>query len=672
MVTRDPGPVSEWGGWLILAAIAGTAGVGGLVWLAGEASFWLGDRPAPGGFVSYLTGLLQGGTVGPSAGGWLMVGVPAAALIAAATTGVVVIVQHRAGRHQVDRAARRMSTAKDRRRLSEATRRQQSKRLVPGAPDWTGGPLGTSIPGGVALRTGPEDMAVHIWGPRRGKSTSIAIPSIIEAPGPVIATSNRRDLSDTTQGLRSQAGRTWLFDPQALGSDGEPTFFFNPLRLVRGTTDARKLAAIFDASTRDANAKMDAHWDTAGKELLAWLMLAAACDNRALAAVWEWVNDENDITPVRLLEYGGHHGPARAVEGVLGQPDKMRGSVFGTAQRMASPLVNPHLMAWVTPRDDLPEFDCAAFVSSRDTLYALSREGEGSGSAFTAALTAHICESAERIAARNASGRLNIPLRGILDETANCVRWPELPQLFSHYGGRGILLDTYFQTWDQGVAVFGQEGMATLWSAATIRVYGGGVAEAGSDFLSKISLGLIGEHDEWIRQSYSYGPGSRQTTRGQRKERTLPAADLASLPFGRAIVFASGSRPIAFKTIPWMDRPYAAQLRAAQQKARHDAGLTGSETGAGGVDSPDWTGWPAARGGPGIGGRWPGMGPRDTGPRPVIPADSHSRGSTSGGTSGYGPNTYTGTPADGYANTNATDGGYAGRRGGAWPGGGGP
>ena len=573
MVTRGPGPAGEYAPWLLVGGFAVAAGTGGLVWLAAQASHWAGDGPAPGPALAYLKALLHGDAAAPSVTGWMIVIIPVAVLITGAVTAVIVIVRRLTGRHRVDRVAGRMSTVKDRNRMSEKARIKQAKRLVPGAPNWPGGPLGISIPGGVPLRTGPEDMTIHIWGARSGKTTSVAIPSIVEAPGPVIATSNRRDLSDTTMGIRSDVGRPWLFDPQAIASNGTPTFYYNPLRLVRDTTDARKLAAIFDASTRDANARTDAHWDTAGKELLAWLMLAAAADHRPLGAVWEWVNDENDITPVRLLEAGGHHGPARAVEGVLGQPDKMRGSVFGTAQRMASPLVNPHLMEWVTPRPDLPEFDCHAFVTSRDTLYAISREGEGSGSAFTAALTAHICESAERIAAHNASGRLDVPLRGVLDEAANCVRWPELPKLFSHYGGRGILLDVYLQDYNQGVTAWGAHGVATLWSAATIRVYGGGVADVGGEqFLTKLSA-LIGDHDEWIRQSYSFGPGSRQTTRGQRKEHTLPAADLASLPRGRAVVIASGSRPIAIRTVPWMERPYANRLRMSQQTSQLEAEL---------------------------------------------------------------------------------------------------
>ena len=63
---------------------------------------------------------------------------------------------------------------------------------------------------------------------------------------------------------------------------------------------------------------------------------------------------------------------------------------------------------------------------------------------------------------------------GVLDEAANVCRWKELPNLYSHYGSRGIVLMTILQSWSQGVDVWGQSGMRKLWSAANVAVYGGG------------------------------------------------------------------------------------------------------------------------------------------------------------------------------------------------------
>lgn len=78
---------------------------------------------------------------------------------------------------------------------------------------------------------------------------------------------------------------------------------------------------------------------------------------------------------------------------------------------------------------------------------------------------------------------------GVLDEAANVCRWRELPNLYSHYGSRGIVLMTILQSWSQGVEVWGRDGMRKLWSAANIKVYGGGVAEA--EFLNELAQ-LVG------------------------------------------------------------------------------------------------------------------------------------------------------------------------------------
>jgi hypothetical protein len=101
-----------------------------------------------------------------------------------------------------------------------------------------------------------------------------------------------------------------------------------------------------------------------------------------------------------------------------------------------------------------------------------------------------------------------------------------------------------------------------MWSAATIRVLGAGVAD--EKFLSECSA-LIGDHEEWVLQSATAGRhGERQSTRALRKDRALAVSHLASMPSNRAIVFASGSRPIVIETRSWKDGPHAAEVRAAQ------------------------------------------------------------------------------------------------------------
>lgn len=152
-----------------------------------------------------------------------------------------------------------------------------------------------------------------------------------------------------------------------------------------------------------------------------------------------------------------------------------------------------------------------------------------------------------------------MPLVAVLDEAANVCRWHNLPDLYSHYGSRGITILTILQSWSQGVEVWGRDGMRKLWSAANVKVYGGGVSE--TEFLTELST-LIGEVDV-DTVSTSRSRGATTTSRSLRRDRVLDVSDLGSMPRFRAVVFASGVPPVLVRTLPWMDSPAAPAIRAS-------------------------------------------------------------------------------------------------------------
>lgn len=150
-----------------------------------------------------------------------------------------------------------------------------------------------------------------------------------------------------------------------------------------------------------------------------------------------------------------------------------------------------------------------------------------------------------------------MPLVGVLDEAANVCRWRALPDLYSHYGSRGIILLTILQSWSQGVEVWGESGMKKLWSASNVKVYGGGVSEV--NFLQDLSK-LVGSHDR-LRTSTSAGRGNYSVSRQVQREITLDVDDLGAMPKGRALVISSGSRPTLIRTQPWMRGPHAEAVK---------------------------------------------------------------------------------------------------------------
>lgn len=123
-----------------------------------------------------------------------------------------------------------------------------------------------------------------------------------------------------------------------------------------------------------------------------------------------------------------------------------------------------------------------------------------------------------------------------------------------------------FQSWSQGIAVFGREGMRKLWSASNVKLYAGGVSE--TDFLGEMSE-LVGTYDRET-SSVSYNRGVRSTSTSLKRERILEVQELADLPRGRAVMFSSGSRATLVKTVPWYEGPHATAIKASI--AAHEPG----------------------------------------------------------------------------------------------------
>lgn len=562
---RDPGGLSGeailiWITVVLIMVVVGT------VYAAMHLGHRIADTGAelPGDPFSLLFALLGGKLDWPGVAGWWVLGGMLAVFL---TLGVMVaLVAHRIrrGRTRVDRAASYMGRGRDVEALSRKSAQATAERL--GVVDSPGVPIGRTVTGAHLLYGSWEDMHIDIWGPRTGKTTSRAVPAILDAPGAVLVTSNKRDVVDATRDVRAKAGPVWVFDPQAIALEA-PSWWWNPLSYVTDEVKAAKLAEHFAVGSRDPGAKTDAYFDPAGQDLLAGLLLAAALDNRAITDVYTWLTRPMDDTAVDILRAHDFTLTADQVAGVVDAPEKQRGGVFGTAQQMASCLTNRQVAAWVTPRgaaDTRPHFDPEGFVRDGGTLYSLSKEGRGTAGPLVTALTVAVAEAAEELAAHSAGGRLSTPLLGVLDEAANVCRWRELPNLYSHYGSRGIVLMTILQSWSQGVEVWGESGMKKLWSAANVKVYGGGVNEA--TFLEDLSR-TIGDYDR-LATSSSYGRGQRTVSQHLHRERILDVADLAAMPKGRAVVLASGSRPTLIRTQPWMSGPHADEVRASI--AAHD------------------------------------------------------------------------------------------------------
>ncbi|WP_280406611.1 type IV secretory system conjugative DNA transfer family protein [Nocardia carnea] len=578
---KQPGTgLDEWKE-LIAVGVAGTVGLSTYASLQlGEILYGAPDQAIPVNPISLGLNLATGDVAwtGAATGGAVTLLAGAGALAAGCRKCAGMAGRLRSRKEPIDERAKFMARGKELSGLSRKAVAATAARLNVqlGENDEPGVLIGRSVVGSKKLYASYEDLHLDIWGPRSGKTTSRVIPAVMEAVGPAVVTSNKRDVVDATEGPRSTYNRrTHVFDPQGVAGK-EPTWFWDPMTWVLGDEGgagaqerAAELAGHF-AAGGEASAK-DAFFDPEGEDLLAGLFLAAALAKKPITSAFEWVTRSHDDEPVHILTEHRFPMVAAALSDQYTAPEKQRSGIFSTAKKMAACLKYEAIRPWVTPpqKGERPRtsFDVAEFVTSRDTLYPLSKEGVGSAGPLITALCAAVADAAEKEGVRH-GGRLPVPLTMILDEAANIVKWANLPKQYSHFGSRGMVVMTILQSWAQGERCWGHDGMRALWSAANVKVLGAGLDDAG--FL-RDRAEIIGDHYERTVSS-SRSNGGRSYSISRTTEKTLTPSDLAALPKGRIVVSVSGHRPTLAVAVPWMDRPYADQI---------DKAIRGRGTGSG-------------------------------------------------------------------------------------------
>lgn len=470
------------------------------------------------------------------------------AVVALLATLVVLALNRRGksvDRSDWNKAARRMASRRDERAV-EVAATQFAHRVAVQSPE-PGVMCGRSTRSRQLVYAPWEHLHLDIWGIGRGKTTSRVVPAILRAPGAVISTSNKPEVMVKTRLPRSQMGETWVFDPQDIAGE-EPTWWWNPLRNLRSLTEAEELAEVLaEAKIEDKQkAQEDSFFEPKGRKLLALAFYAAALSGRPITDVYLWLADPRDTTMEDIFaQYGSSDSlMSTALAATRRLPDKTRDSIYASAEIYVDWLLDDRVVRWITAGDGRKEFIPEEFVRSRDTLYLISRKGKGSASQLTTALTARVMRIAEDYATSLPDGRINPPMMAVLDEVANVCRWRQLPEMYSHYRSRGIVLMTFLQSWSQGVQLWGQEGMKVLWDAATCKIYGGGSGEA--EFLKLVS-DTVGEWEAPTRtansdaQSLFMRSGWQDSTR---PKAILQVSDLAALPEGRMVAMLAGIRPM--------------------------------------------------------------------------------------------------------------------------------
>jgi len=300
----------------------------------------------------------------------------------------------------------------------------------------------------------PQHSVLVLGPPRSGKTSSILVPNVVAANGPVVATSTKPDVLDATLDARRRLGRCQVFDPTGR------------VRLPRGATPVRwsplqgsvrwegALAAahlLTEIGTSHASGTTgpvhDDHWHERARALLAPLLHAAALDGAPVSRVLQWVDRRETLPALQILAAASTRGAELAEGSLQSVADTDARELSGIWSTAAGALAGYRTEAALAVAEE-PDFDANRFVESADTVYLCAT---GTRQALAAPLIVGFLADVRAAAYDRAAGAPSAgapsagavqhtrpPVLFALDEVANIAPIPDLPALVSEGGGQGV------------------------------------------------------------------------------------------------------------------------------------------------------------------------------------------------------------------------------------------
>lgn len=443
---------------------------------------------------------------------------------------------------------------------------------------------------------------------RAGKTSSLVIPMIVEAPGPVVTTSSRIDSVEHTIRLRSHGWST----PDGMSQTGGPVYVFDPLGVASGKYDEHRLVWDPIAACGDPRAARSAAeamvstvgiggenemWGRMAIDIVQALLLAAAVSGGTLADVYRWsqsvesLEEPKRILAMRAAELGGRARGAftgrapdtprdgmddgvasdwlRALSSLEHEDGRIVGSKMLGVTGAFSALSIPAVRDYLSPRHDDPRlFDFDRFLQPRDgvygTVYFLSElrpvEGQraASAAAFSSMFLNQLRDRARRIALAGEDQKLDHPVFLILDEIDNIQPWQGLPQMYTAGQAELIVSHSFHQSRTGAKAAFGSEE-GQMWENAQL-VMLGGVKDAQtrrdiSDLCGTVTERRASESTDTRQGLLDTLLGSRSTVSPHDKP-VIGPDQLRVLPEGMALVVSRNNPPAIVELIPWWERGY--------------------------------------------------------------------------------------------------------------------
>jgi type IV secretory pathway TraG/TraD family ATPase VirD4 len=411
-----------------------------------------------------------------------------------------------------------------------------------------------AAPGGVALAD--AEQAVLVLGPpRTGKTTAVAIPNVLAAPGAVVATSTKPDVLAATLGCRAARGTCWLLDPSGAVPTpaGVVRVRWSPVASAATWDESLVLARAMTGATRPGwHAGEAAHWIERAEALLAPLLHAAHLNRSGMETVLRWVLRQ-DLGPARAMLVG--HGVETGADVLAGleatDPRELSGIWSSAAGVLAAYRADAVLDSCAAPN-----FDPRQLASTADTVYvcAPARYQQLVAPIVVAFLEQIRAGAYARAATAAGTGTPRpVPVTLVLDELANIAPLPDLPAMVSEGGSQGLLTVACLQDLSQARQRWGRaaDGFLSLFGTKLVLP---GIGDLGTlDLVSRLG----GEIDVPARSvsTNAWRWGATSVTWSTQRQRRLPIDAVSHQPPGSALVLSGARPPERILLPPWWAVP---------------------------------------------------------------------------------------------------------------------
>jgi type IV secretion system protein VirD4 len=394
-----------------------------------------------------------------------------------------------------------------------------------------------------------------VLGPTQtGKTTGLALPAILEWPGPVVATSVKGDLIRDSIGWRSLLGDVHVFDPSRTTSY-RPSGW-SPL--AECSTWAGSTRTAFDLAMAGKAAvgggmHLADFWFGGAAKALAPYLFAAARSGRAIDDVARWIDREERDEVIGLLK-SLHPDAALAHQATFKREDRARSSLFQVMQQIISVYLDPVVAASAESHEIVMD---ELLDGGAHTLYVTAPIHDQAR--FRPLFAAVIRQVLTAVFERASDQPLAAPLLLVLDEAANIAPVEDLPTVASTASAMGLQLVTVFQDVAQIKGRYG-DAAGTIVNNHRAKLFLPGISDL--DTLDLTSR-LVGEH-ETERDSVTRDiSGRRSNTTASHWRRLLPPELARQLKDGEGVLLYGNLPSIRVRLRPWY------RDRALRRRAKH-------------------------------------------------------------------------------------------------------